>query len=100
MSLRVFRSKLVKSRAQTVVQSDCLAALSVAVKLSSLKVLMKAREGEMSVVLDELESELIVQKFEADALSRMSQRGANHGLLVSATRLPVPTGNDAFYNAC
>ena len=52
-----------KSRAQTVVQSDCLTTLSVAMELSSLKVLMKAREGEMSVVLDELESELIVRKF-------------------------------------
>ena len=42
----------------------------------------------------------LCENFEADALSRMSQRGANHGLLVSATRLPVPTGNDAFYKAC
>ena len=38
MSLCVFRSKLVESTAQIVVQSDSLAALSVTVKVSSPKV--------------------------------------------------------------
>ena len=45
---------------QIVVQSDSLDALSVAMKLSSPKVLMNALAAEIALVLDELSAELFI----------------------------------------
>ena len=58
ISLHVFRRKSVESRAQIVMQSDSLADLSVAPKLSSSKVLMKAFAIEIALILDEFSAEL------------------------------------------
>ena len=49
-----------ESRAPIVVQSDGVAALSVAVKLSSPKVLMNAPGAEIALVLNGLSTEVIL----------------------------------------
>ena len=49
--------KLLESRAQIVVQSESLAALSLAMQLSSPKMLMNAFAAEMALVLDEVNAE-------------------------------------------
>ena len=89
-------SKLVESRVQIVVQSDSPAALSVALKLSSPKVLMNSLAAEIALVLDELRAELIltqhiqgVLRFEADALCRLLQGASIPASLVIATCLPL-----------
>ena len=102
----MFRSELVESRAQSVVQSDLLAALSVAMKPSSPKVLMNASAAEIALVLGGLSAKVIltqrvwsVLNYEAHALSRLSQGTSLPASLVNATCLPVPPRNDLFNKA-
>ena len=80
ISLRVFRCQVVESRSQIIVQTDSLAAASVALKLSSPKLSNNALAAEIALVLDELEAELIptqhiqvVLFYETDTVGGLSQ---------------------------
>ena len=106
ISLHAFHDKLMSVRAHVVVQSDSMAALGAAMKVSSSSYYMNALAAEIALVLEELGSEVVLTDHlpaalntDADALSRLSEGASLPKSLRNVVRLAAPCRDASFYKA-
>ena len=106
VSIVTFAPVFASEPAKIVIQTDNMAAITTAMKLSSPKPLMNALAGELSLRLEQLQCSIKIAEhipglldFVADALSRLEAGKRLPESLATARRFSAPSRADSFFRA-